>query len=258
MHSLFNPVQKRLATLEADSALVANPEPRLFSRLVVVIIIMIIANGCHAFTRAWAAIRSSTKIKKKQEIRPPDSRMCLYVCMYGIFQRENARLSLAGPERSGPAGRSVVIITALFYFIIFFFICSQTARQLVFHFLMFFFFIIIFVSCYVCSITAGICRSAWPYACVAACTYYPVTYTACGFKVWLPVCVCVCTLVCVCMSICVSVSVSVETSLSACMFIRVCKRVSCVYTCVYIYVIRSSYEFRRCVSIRKNGRVRMA
>lgn len=139
MHSLFNPVQKRLATLEADSAPVANPEPRLFSRLVVVIIIMIIANGCHAFTRAWAAMRSSTKIKKKQEIRPPDSRVCLYVCMYGIFQRENARLSLAGPERSGPAGRSVVIITALFYFIIFFFICSQTARQLVFHFLMFFF-----------------------------------------------------------------------------------------------------------------------
>lgn len=31
-----------------------------------------------------------------------------------------------------------------------------------------------------------------------------------------------------------SVSVSVETSLSACMFIRVCKRVSCVYMRVYI------------------------
>lgn len=209
MHSLFNPVQKRLATLEADSAPVANPEPRLFSRLVIVIIIMIIANGCHAFTRAWAAMRSSTKIKKKQEIRPPDSRVCLYVCMYGIFQRENARLSLAGPERSGPAGRSVVIITALFYFIIFFFylFTNCTATSVSFSYV--FFFIIIFVSCYVCSITAGICRSAWPYACVAACTYYPVTYTACGFKVWLPVCVCVCvrlfayvcSYVCLCLSL---------------------------------------------------------
>lgn len=31
MHHLVNPVQKRLATLEADSAPVANPEPRLDS-----------------------------------------------------------------------------------------------------------------------------------------------------------------------------------------------------------------------------------
>lgn len=79
MHSLFNPVQKRLATLEADSAPVANPEPRLSSRLVVVviiiiiIIIVIIANGCATRLRArhdaWAAMRSSTKIKKKQDRR---------------------------------------------------------------------------------------------------------------------------------------------------------------------------------------------
>lgn len=53
MHSLFNPVQKRLATLEADSAPVANPEPRLPSRLVVVVIIIIIIIIIrHAFTRA--------------------------------------------------------------------------------------------------------------------------------------------------------------------------------------------------------------
>lgn len=50
-------------------------------------------------------------------------RVCVDVCP---SRRENARLSLAGPERSGPAGRSVVIITAFFLF------SSQTARQLVF------------------------------------------------------------------------------------------------------------------------------
>lgn len=109
--------------------------------------------------------------------------VCVYLCVYACVcvcvdvcpsRRENARLSLAGPERSGPAGRSVVIITAFFLF------SSQTARQLVFLLFIFLRFFFIFVSCYVCSITAGICRSAWPYACVAACTYYPVTYTACN------------------------------------------------------------------------------
>lgn len=40
---------------------------------------------------------------------------------------ENARPSLTGQERSGPAGRSVVTII-----IIIFFFCWQTARQLVF------------------------------------------------------------------------------------------------------------------------------
>lgn len=101
--------------------------------------------------------------------------VCVRVCVdVRPSRRENARLSLAGPERSGPAGRSVVIITAFFLF------SSQTARQLVFLLFIFLRFFFIFVSCYVCSITAGICRSAWPYACVAACTYYPVTYTACN------------------------------------------------------------------------------
>lgn len=156
----------------------------------------------------------SSKIKKKQEIRPPSCAcacVCVFPCVYvcvckcvctsacviythtqcmrlDVFvcvrvcvdvrpsRRENARLSLAGPERSGPAGRSVVIITAFFLF------SSQTARQLVFLLFIFLRFFFIFVSCYVCSITAGICRSAWPYACVAACTYYPVTYTACNWK----------------------------------------------------------------------------
>lgn len=182
--------------------------------------------------------------------------MC--VCMGSFNARTRGSVSRGQNEADPRVGRW---LSLLHYFILLFFFylfTNCTATSVSFSYV--FFFIIIFVSCYVCSITAGICRSAWPYACVAACTYYPVTYTACGFKVWLPVCVCVCvcTLVCVYMFICVSVSVSVETSLSACMFIRVCKRVSCVYTCVYIYVIRSSYEFRRCVSIRKNGRVRMA
>lgn len=101
MHSLFNPVQKRLATLEADSAPVANPEPRLSSRLVVVviiiiiIIIVIIANGCATRLRArhdaWAAMRSSTKIKKKQEIRSPDSHgVCV---VWDLSTRERAAQS---------------------------------------------------------------------------------------------------------------------------------------------------------------------
>lgn len=53
---------------------------------------------------------------------------------------ENARPSLTGQERSGPAGRSVVTI------VIFFFFCSQTARQLVFCLSIFFLFLLLRLS----------------------------------------------------------------------------------------------------------------
>lgn len=143
--------------------------------------------------------------------------MC--VCMGSFNARTRGSVSRGQNEADPRVGRW---LSLLHYFILlfFFFICSQTARQLVFHFLMFFFFIIIFVSCYVCSITAGICRSAWPYACVAACTYYPVTYTACGFKVWLPVCVCV--YACLRMYVHMCVCVCLCRNLFVCVYVYTC------------------------------------
>lgn len=157
MHSLFNPVQKRLATLEADSAPVANPEPRLSSRLVVVIIIIIIviviiiiANGCHAFKRdAWAAMRSSTKIKKKQEIRPPDFAYAgVFVCVYvwDLSTRERAAQLSRGQNEADPrVGRW---LSLLHYFILLFFFfylfTNCTATSVSFSYVFFFLLLFLF------------------------------------------------------------------------------------------------------------------
>lgn len=65
---------------------------------------------------------------------------------------ENARPSLTGQERSGPAGRSVVTIII----IIFFLLTNCTATSVLF--------INFYFCCYVCSITAGTC-TVYTYAC---------------------------------------------------------------------------------------------
>lgn len=83
---------------------------------------------------------------------------------------ENARPSLTGQERSGPAGRSVVTIIIITFF--FFLLTNCTATSVLF--------INFYFCCYVCSITAGTCN-VYTYACAGV-------YTCPRVKCLCPVC----------------------------------------------------------------------
>lgn len=84
--------------------------------------------------------------------RVPWMRSCL------LTRAENARPSLTGQERSGPAGRSVVTIIIIIFF---FLLTNCTATSVLF--------INFYFCCYVCSITAGIC-TVYTYACAGVYT----------------------------------------------------------------------------------------
>ena len=128
--------------------------------------------------------------------------MC--VCMGSLNARTRGSVSRGQNEADPRVGRW---LSLLHYFILLFFFfylfTNCTATSVSFSYVFFFYYYYFFVSCYVCSITAGICRSAWPYACVAACTYLSchvylrVVFKVCASRVRVSMYMCVCVHTCI-------------------------------------------------------------